>query len=280
MRAGTSFAGRMRKKAIYFTISEAAHVLGVSPSSLRNWERIGLFTPIRSQGRYRLYSQETLNTAKRIKYLRGVKGLNLAGVLHTLDTETNGVGSPKPLRRQMTSDGIGPRLLRLRNQQNSTLAAVSRKTGLSVSFLSALERGHANASIASLQKLAHLYRTNVLSFFGGGETAQRLVRPRERKVLQPHPGVKMELLALGNTMMEPHLFRIAPGASSGGSYHHEGEEFIYVLHGRLEIWLDEVERYVLENGDCLYFESNQAHRWQSLSDKETVLLWVNTPPTF
>ena len=58
----------------------------------------------------------------------------------------------------------------------------------------------------------------------------------------------MELLASGNKIMEPHLFRIAPGAGSGGSYDHEGEEFIHVLQGKLEVWLDEVERYVLEPG--------------------------------
>lgn len=268
----------MRKTDVYFTISEAARVLGVSPSSLRNWEQLGLVTPIRSQGRYRLYSREILNAAKRIKYLREVKRLNLAGIAHMLGSEAAG-HRPRRARTKAT-EGIGRQLARLRHQQNLTLAAVARKTGLSVSFLSALERGHANASIATLQKLAHLYKTNVLSLFGSQEDPKRLVRPRERKVLQPHPGVEMELLALGNRMMEPHLFRIAPGASSGGSYHHEGEEFLYVLQGSLEIWLDEVERYVLEQGDSLYFESSQAHRWRSLSDKETLLLWINTPPTF
>lgn len=268
----------MRKGDVYFTISEAARVLGVSPSSLRNWEEIGLLTPIRSQGRYRLYSRELLQTAKRIKYLRNVKRMNLAGVAHAMGSEANN-NRPRQTRRKK-SGGIGRQLARLRHQQRLTLAEVARKTGLSVSFLSSLERGQANASIATLQKLAHLYRTNVLSLFGGQEAENRLVRPRDRRVLQPHPGVDMELLAFGNTMMEPHLFRIAPGASSGGSYHHEGEEFIYVLQGKLEIWLDEVERYVLEGGDSLYFESSQAHRWSSLAEKETVLLWINTPPTF
>ena len=48
----------------------------------------------------------------------------------------------------------------------------------------------------------------------------------------------MELLAWGNTVMEPHLFTIAPGAGSGDSYAHEGEEFIYVLRGVLNIALE------------------------------------------
>jgi len=59
------------------------------------------------------------------------------------------------------------------------------------------------------------------------------------------------------------LFRIAPGADSGGSYSHEGEEFIYVLQGKFEMWIDEIEHYALEAGDSLYFESTHAHRWRS-----------------
>ncbi len=268
----------MRKTDLYFTISEAAKLLDVSPSTLRNWGETGLLTPIRSQGRYRLYSRELLQTAKRIKYLRSVKRLNLAGIAHTLGAQA--ANHRPPRSRGKKASGIGPQLARLRHQQRLTLTEVARKAGLSVSFLSSLERGQANASIATLQKLAHLYKTNVLSFFGGREAENRLVRPRDRRILQPHPGVEMQLLAMGNTVMEPHLFRIAPGAGSGGSYHHEGEEFIHVLRGQLEIWLDEVERYVLEQGDSLYFESSQAHRWRNATEKETVLLWINTPPTF
>jgi transcriptional regulator with XRE-family HTH domain len=268
----------MQKQGPYFTIAQAARLLGMSASSLRNWERMGLIAPARSQGRYRLYSREVINTAKRVQYLRRSKRLNIAGVAHVLQSER---GTPRTKHQGVPKgEGIGARLLRLRQQRNLTLAAVAQKTGLSVSFVSALERGEANPSVATLQKLAVLYGTNVRSFFGEMADVQRLVRPKDRKVLQPQPGVRIEQLACGETQMDPGIFRVAPGATSGGSYHHEGEEFIFVLQGRLEIWLDEIERYVLEPGDCLYFSSMQSHRWNSLSDKETVLLWVNTPPTF
>ena len=76
------------------------------------------------------------------------------------------------------------------------------------------------------------------------------------------------------------FWRVAPGASSGGAYSHEGEELIYVLQGRFEVWLEEVEHYVLRPGDCLYFSSTQPHRWLNPGKTETRLLWVNTPPTF
>jgi DNA-binding transcriptional MerR regulator/quercetin dioxygenase-like cupin family protein len=268
----------VNRTQVYFRIGEAAHILGVSASSLRNWERMGLLTPARSQGRYRLYTRESLNDLKRIQYLRTVQRVNPAGIAAMLQPEKS--NPPAVSQQKKKREAISRKLAQLRADLGLTLVEVARESGISASFLSSLERGYANASIASLQKLARLYKTNVLSFFAEDHTSPRLVRRRERKKLEPNPGVEMELLALGNRTMEPHLFRIAPGAGSGGSYHHEGEEFIHVLEGRLEIWLDEVERYVLEAGDSLYFESTIAHRWRSLSDQQTVLLWVNTPATF
>ena len=268
----------MKKHPVYFRISEAAHMLGMSASSLRNWERMGLITAARSQGRYRLYSQEALKNLRKIKYLRTVQHVNPAGIAAMLQSNREKQREPSEPKQQQGA--IAQKLLQLRREHGLTLAEVAKRTGVSVSFLSSLERGYAKASIATLQKLARLYETNVLAFFADEDNSRRLVRARDRKILVPNPGVQMELLASGKKVMEPHLFRIAPGADSGGSYSHEGEEFIYVLEGKLEVWIDEVEHYVVEAGDSLYFESTQAHRWQSLSEKETLLLWVNTPATF
>jgi len=61
---------------------------------------------------------------------------------------------------------------------------------------------------------------------------------------------------------------------------HPGEEFIDMLAGTLEIWLDEVEHDVLHDGDRLWFESTLGHGWSNPSETDAVLLWVNTPPTF
>jgi len=267
-----------KKTAVYFRISEAAHMLGISASSLRNWERMGLITAARSQGRYRLYSREGLKKLRKIKYLRTVQHVNPAGIVAILQGKQENERAPSAAKHKQKA--IAQKLLELRRQHGLTLASVGQKTGVSVSFLSSLERGYSNASIATLQKLARLYDTNVLAFFADEDDSRRMVRARERKVLVPNPGVQMELLAFGKKAMEPHLFRIAPGADSGGSYSHEGEEFIYVLQGKFEMWIDEIEHYALEAGDSLYFESTHAHRWRSLSEKETLLLWVNTPATF
>src|SRR6202020_1297308 len=106
-----------------------------------------------------------------------------------------------------------------------------------------------------LRKLARFYKTNILDFFGPAESTSPLVPADKRKVLEAGPGVRMELLAWGNTVMEPHLFRIAPGSGSGESYTHEGEEFLYVLRGKLRISLED-QKYELKLGDSFYFESS------------------------
>lgn len=265
--------------SLRFSISDVAKILDVSPSTVRMWENVGLILPERTIGGRRVYTPEQVERLKCVHRLREENKLNLEAILQMLGTVTE-------TRQNGTSNGyssagsIARQLRKLRQRRGMTLAETADGTSLSVSFLSSLERGQVNASLATLQKLSVFYETNVLSFFGNTKKPRKLVRPRDRRQLSNEPGVHIELLALGNNMMEPNLFRLAPGTSSGGAYHHQGEEFIYMLSGCCEIWLDEVEHYRIEKGDSLYFSSNQAHRWSVPGDQEAVLLWINTPATF
>jgi quercetin dioxygenase-like cupin family protein len=110
--------------------------------------------------------------------------------------------------------------------------------------------------------------------------ATRLVRPRDRRAIQTQSGVRIELLSAGARHLEAQLFRVKPGAGSEGAYSHRGEEFIYMLAGTLEIWLDELQCQTLHEGDSFWFESTVGHRWHNPSATDAVLLWINTPPTF
>src|SRR5216683_2910969 len=255
-------------------ISEVARRVGISSSALRAWEALGLVKPQRTQSRYRLYTESDVRLLQRAIFLRRARGLNPAAIVHVLKRQ--GVVSnsaERPLHP-------GQRFRRLRTRRGLSLAQVARATGVSIGFLSALERGQMRSSIATLRRIARFYRTNILSLFETAGDNPRLVRPHQRKVLETTPDVRMELLAWGQTVMEPHLFRIKPGGGSGESYSHEGEEFLHVLRGHFEIWLDAKEHYRLKPGDSLYFESSTPHRWKNPGRKETWLLWVNTPPTF
>jgi DNA-binding transcriptional MerR regulator/quercetin dioxygenase-like cupin family protein len=255
-------------------ISEVAKRVGISSSALRAWEALGLLTPQRTQSRYRLYKEEDVRLLQRALFLRRARGLNPAAIVHVLKRQ--GVVSV-PAENTISP---GARFRRLRQRRGLSLAQVAKATSVSVGFLSALERGQMSASIATLRRIARYYRTNILSFFEPAKDNSRLVKPAERKILETTKGVRMELLAWGNTAMEPHLFRIKPGGSSGESYTHEGEEFLHVLRGHFEIWLNQDEHYLLETGDSLYFQSSTPHRWRNPGKKESWLLWINTPPTF
>ena len=84
---------------------------------------------------------------------------------------------------------------------------------------------------------------------------------------------------LGRIVMELHLFHVAPGAHSGQSYAHEGQEFIFVLSGRLKVKLVD-QWFELGPGDSLCFESHQPHSFRNDGAKEATVLWINTPLTF
>jgi transcriptional regulator with XRE-family HTH domain len=255
-------------------ISEVARRVGISSSALRSWESLGLVAPQRTESRYRLYTEGDVRILQRAIFLRRARGLNPAAIVHVLKRQ--GVVTA-PAEAALLP---GQRFRRLRTRRGLSLAQVARATGISVGFLSALERGQMRASISTLRRIARFYRTNILSFFQAAGENPRLVRPEQRKILQTESGVRMELLAWGNTVMEPHLFRVKPGGGSGESYSHEGEEFLHVLRGQFEIWLDTKEHYRLRQGDSLYFESSTPHRWKNPGRSETWLLWINTPPTF
>jgi DNA-binding transcriptional MerR regulator/quercetin dioxygenase-like cupin family protein len=255
-------------------ISEVARRVGISSSALRAWEALGLVTPRRSKSRYRLYTEADVRLLQRALFLRRARGLNPPAIVHVLKRQRAVTLPPE------AANLPGQRFRRLRARRGLSLAQVARATGVSIGFLSSLERGQMRSSVATLRRIARFYRTNILSLFDAAGENPRLVRPSQRKILETDAGVRMELLAWGSTAMEPHLFRVKPGGGSGESYSHEGEEFLHVFSGEFEIWLGDTEHYRLRTGDSLYFESSTPHRWRNPGRTEASLLWVNTPPTF
>jgi DNA-binding transcriptional MerR regulator/mannose-6-phosphate isomerase-like protein (cupin superfamily) len=258
----------------YLKIGDVARRVGVSPSVIRSWESLGLTRPRRTESKYRLYSADDVKLLKRARFLRKVRGLNAAAIVEVLRRE----GRVRPAA-DGSAGAIGSHLRRLRSKRKLSLAQVAKSVAISVGFLSALERSQMSGSVGTLRKLARFYKTNILDFFDTTGASSPQVKPEERKVLEAGPGVRMELLAWGDRVMEPHVFRVAPDAGSGDSYTHEGEEFLYVLRGELAITLERQE-YRLKAGDSFYFESATSHHWKNPGRSETWVLWVNTPPTF
>jgi DNA-binding transcriptional MerR regulator/quercetin dioxygenase-like cupin family protein len=260
-----------------FGISEAARMVGVSAATLRAWESEGLIHPVRSAAGYRRFSIEDVEQLRRVRSLRDVRGFNVPAIRLTL-------GQPAPPRRgrgARKQQHYSRRLRDLRLKHKLSLRQASVRTGLSASFISLIERGLANPSVAVLQKLTAAYGTSIAELLDRPTgSSQKLIRPIDRQVLDATAGVKLEQLTFGERLMEVHVFTVQPGAGSQEAYQHVGEEFIYMLQGSLEVWLDGLERFTVLPGDMLYFESTQSHRWMNSGDAPAVFLGVNSPATF
>lgn len=267
-------AGAQRSNGIDgYRIGEAARLVGVSPSALRLWERQGLVRPGRSASGYRTYGDEDVARLRQVQSMRSER-VNAPGIRRLLASPP-GAADPEGEGRMQ-----GERLRRLRRQRGLSLRSAAEQTGLSTSFISAVERNASGASVVTLQRLVSAYGSTMLELFRPAR-AGRLVRPQQRPTLQVGgPGVRIEQLAADLHQLEPQLFILAPGTSSDGAYAHAGEEFIYVLSGRCTVWVGADERYRLAEGDALSFPSTLPHRWRNDASGETRLLWINTPPTF
>ena len=255
-------------------IGEAARRVGVSPSALRLWERQQLVHPARTRSGYRLYTEEDVAHLRQVRHMRAQQ-VNAPGIRRIL-----------PPRRPRASARpgvglVGPRLRELRRRRGLSLKAAGERAGISASFLSSVERGTADGSLATLQRLTHAYGVTMLDLFQPAIRMGRRLRPPERPILEIEgAGVRIEQLAVGSATLEPQLFVLAPGASSDGRYSHAGEEFLFVLDGDVTFWVGDREHYRLRAGDALTFPSTLPHRWRNGAGGETRLLWINTPPTF
>ena len=125
-------------------IGEAARRVGISSSALRAWEVLGLVTPRRTESRYRLYTEADLRLLQRAMFLRRARGLNPAAIAHVLKRQGI-VSAPAESAAALP----GQRFRRLRTRRGLSLAQVARATGVSIGFLSALERGQMRSSEAT-----------------------------------------------------------------------------------------------------------------------------------
>ena len=277
--------GSVRRSAdiCVYSISEVASLVGVSPATLRLWERQGLVSAARSPARHRFYGAAELELLKRVVYLRSVRGLNAAGIKAALEQERR----IEPARGDRASRGgddsrlrLGAGLRRVRRDRGLTLLQASKDIGISISFLSSLERNEAGVSMPVLRRILNFYDTSLQRLTAPtarSASSTLLSRPGHRRVLRDSiPGVAIEQLARGTLEMEPELFTIEPGAGSLDAYSHLGEEFVYVLEGTLEFTAGDDETYVLTAGDCLYLTSSVPHSWLNRSKTQVRLLWVNS----
>ena len=274
--------GMSGPETVHYKVAEAARLAGVSASTLRLWESQGLVIPGRSETGHRQYSADDVARLKKIAWYRAERGLNPAAIREALEAEDGASDAHAATADGEAPQGVGRKFRALRHATGRTLEQVAGDIGIGTSVLSTFERTSQGVTFRVIHDLAEYYGTTVSKLSGEDEAERRsVVRAGEWKFWpETSPGVTVQVLADGRNMMDCHRFVLSPGACSDGAYRHEGEEFIHVLAGRFEMVLDGDEFHDLGPGDSLYFDSRRHHSWRNRHDGETVLVWINTPPTF
>lgn len=175
---------------------------------------------------------------------------------------------------------VGLRLRALRQERGLSLKAVAALTGLSIGYLSQVERGLSSPSLRALTQVADLFGVGLGALFGPpeGTAADGIVtRAGERAALTLwRAGITKQLLTQGDAALSLFLMQLAPGAGTGDApLVHDGEEAGLVMEGGLVLTVEDTTAE-LGPGDSFRFASRRPHRYRNPSaDRIAVVLWVN-----
>jgi transcriptional regulator with XRE-family HTH domain len=180
---------------------------------------------------------------------------------------------------------IGEQLRELRQLKNMTLKEVSEQAGISIGYLSQLERNQSRLPIGVLKKISDALGVHMNWFFqqqAAGDAGERdiVVRAGNRRRMSfTGLGITEELLSPNlSGPLELLLSTIAPGADSE-DYSHDGAEAGLVLSGTLDLWVSG-RHFTLNEGDSFSFKSTEVHRCANPGELATRVLWVITPPHY
>jgi transcriptional regulator with XRE-family HTH domain len=177
---------------------------------------------------------------------------------------------------------IGERLKRLRMINSLTQEELASRADLTKGYISQLENDATSPSIATLKDIIDVFGVSMQEFFS--ETVdEEIVFGKDSRVQasDDDDGIKVELLVPGaqNREMDPVLVTLVPGEEMKEQPFHEGEEFGYVLLGKVQLKLDE-KIYTIRKDECFYFTSDKKHAVKNIGRGAAKILWVVTPPTF
>jgi transcriptional regulator with XRE-family HTH domain len=179
---------------------------------------------------------------------------------------------------------VGERLRAIRKTRRITLRTIAERAGLSESFLSQVERGRANASVASLKRIAAALGVNVADLFepNGGPSRPRVLRRDVRPALTF--GTLGRKYMLTPRPLE-HLQVIVGELDAGGSKgdepytHGDSEELLVVLEGVVHLQLG-TDVFELSTGDSIDYRSSISHRLTNAGDGTAEVMWVISPPSY
>ncbi len=179
---------------------------------------------------------------------------------------------------------VGDHIRQFRVSRGMTLQQLADKTGFSAAILAEVENRMTSPSLGTLVKIANALDASVSAFIGGTEEREfSIVRKEDRQIVSRvglreggRTAYTYEALGAGKAgrRMEPFLVRLKPLSDRHVVRNsHEGEEFLYVLSGKVEVFLDSYAD-VLSEGDSIYYNSTIPHHVRSAEEAEATILAV------
>ena len=175
---------------------------------------------------------------------------------------------------------LGEKIKQMRNQLGLTQEELANRCELTKGYISQLENELNSPSIATLTDILSALGSNLSEFFRE-EVEEKVVFTKEEFFEKDADGVKWNWLIPNaqKNMMEPVLVELTEGAATAGDIPHEGEEFGYVLEGRIAIVLGK-NRYTCKKGEAFYYPASKPHSIVNKGKGKAKFLWVSTPPNF
>src|SRR5512137_283991 len=180
---------------------------------------------------------------------------------------------------------IGKRIKAFRTQKRITLEQLAKQTGFTKGYLSKVETSKKSPPVSTLGIIARALGVTISALLG--EEAPRpsfcLVRKDERPLISRDGtafGYSYEAMAYryANKIMEPFILTLPVKPKKRTFYQHEGEEILFVIQGTMKFFHAN-EEYIVNEGDCIYFDSSLPHWGESIGPKEVKCFMVICNPT-
>lgn len=176
---------------------------------------------------------------------------------------------------------IGTKIRDLRNQNGLTQQELADRAELTKGFISQLERGQVSPSIVTLLDLIECLGSTASEFFREAEE-EHIVFSEEgyfEKIDDAGNSIQWIIPTAQKYQMEPLLVVIQPHQGLEEDKPHDGEEFGYLISGKLNLYLGE-KVYRVKAGESFYYPAKKKHRIENPGNRPAKLVWVSTPPTF
>lgn len=192
--------------------------------------------------------------------------------------------APEPVRETRASLGgdrpvYGSRIRELRKKNGLTLQHLSDRAGLSVGFLSQLERDKAVPSLGSLARLAQVLQVDIDHFISTPRPSDSLSRAAGRDSFGTGPGrarYERVTTVMPGSNLTGIIIHMPPGCRLETTSH-PGEEFILMLEGEIEVTLGDVTMRMVKD-DALHFMGDVPHSSRTIGKAEARILWTGTAP--